>query len=463
MIVVLARLRLALLSAVIGAFGWGVSAAVAEATPLGTLSGTVTGIPTGAPRVVGVSAIDLSTGRIVTSVRATRSGAFSVSLPRGGYAIAITVTPVHGNAASATTGLTAVSLRAGQHRRNVRLTSRGSNRRRRRTHSAHAGSLKAAAAMRQESGATQPGVAFNVEPFSGATGELAVLNTGLEDMLITALGQQPPPCPNAQVANAHDRALIEQELNLAKGPLFDPEYVVHRNFIVPEVTVDGTLTNGPADQSVEYRVEIRDASTGTVFETIEGSIATGSILAEGGAMGELVSEIGRAICHRPRAYEVQIDVQGTATTAAYASSGTMLASILATSATKAPQLPSAWEGTGELEWSDLVFTPKVPQCLWSPQPASWPWSAKLAVVEPEMLHVEWESQGSTMAASTVECVDAPPIGGQGGPALIGIGPLSLTLPLTGGTQPLSGGLPAAGGGWSETGTLTVVPAQEPAG
>lgn len=453
--------RLVLISAAIGSLGHGASTAAA-ATPPGTLSGTVTGVPNAGPRVVGVSAISLSTGRIVASVKAASSGAFSVALPPGGYAIAIAVAPLRGSAGSASTGLTAVSLRAGQHRRNVRLGARGKNRRRRRTRSGHAGSRKAVAAMRQESGATLPGVAFNVEPFSGATGDLAVLNNGLADMLITDLVGQPPPCPSAEVANAHDRALIEQELELAKGPLFDPASVVHRNFIVPEVTVTGTLTNGPGDQSVEYRVEIRDASTGAVFETIEGSIAIGSLLEDGGAMGELVSEIGRATCHRPRAYEVQIDVQGTASVAAYTATGTMLASILATSDAKGREPPSTWEGSGELEWSDLTFTSKIPQCTWSPQPASWPWSAKLAVAEPETLHVEWTSEGSTMAPGEAECAEVPPQGGQPGPALIGIEPLSLTLPLTGGAQPLSGGLAAAGGGWSETGTITVVPAREKA-
>ena len=69
-------------------------------------------------------------------------------------------------------------------------------------------------------------------------------------------------------------------------------------------------------------------------------------------------------------------------------------------------------------------------------------------------------RGGGMSTASVDCppsddYDPPPIPGQPGPALIGIGPTSFELPAEGGSQPITGGVQDGGDGFFNDGVLTV--------
>jgi hypothetical protein len=82
-----------------------------------------------------------------------------------------------------------------------------------------------------------------------------------------------------------------------------------------------------------------------------------------------------------------------------------------------------------------------------------------------LLHVVWTTDATGgMATATLDCppmsgdppYDPPPIPGQPGPSLAGIGPMAFDLPPEGGSQVVSGGVNSGGDGFFNDGTLSVV-------
>ena len=97
-----------------------VAARAAAAAKPGVVAGSLgVKVPKGAHATV--RAVDAGSGDIVAAKDVGRSGAFSLSLPSGAYVVRGVVMPKRG---AATTKRVAVSLKAGQRRRAVKLTAR---------------------------------------------------------------------------------------------------------------------------------------------------------------------------------------------------------------------------------------------------------------------------------------------------------------------------------------------------
>jgi len=255
-----------LLRASVIATGAGLLAALAPTvTSASTLSGTLDGAPIRAQGrgLAEVHGVRLDTGIVAASQRVGASGRYALSLPAGGYLVVGTVMDRQ-QGTVLTRPSASVRLRNGQKRR-VSVSVRKVRRKKVRA--------DARAAYVQESGAVTAGVtAVEVYDFTGATGDLAFLNKGITDIIITDIVGTTAACPIAVIANARDRAAIATELRLQQSPEFDPASRVRRDFIKPDVAVQGRLFNRAG--AVAYEIKIRNARTGVVLDTKIGEVKT---------------------------------------------------------------------------------------------------------------------------------------------------------------------------------------------
>ena len=401
-----------------------------------------------------VLATSLADGGVVSASAVSAGGTFKVSLPAGAYAISTVVVPAPGGGATST-GAFPVSLKSGQKRTKIKVTTKKAKTRK---------GKKSALASRsyvQEKGQVTPGVpAFAVEDFTGAppTGDWQFMNQALTDLLITDLVGK-TPCKTAVVANQRDRKLLEHELELQKSKYFDPKTRSKRNFIISDLTVSGTISVAADGQSAAVNVTITDARTGQLVDSFPATLPHDGFFE---AEEQLAKSVAERVCRRPAAYELTLAVNGQATFATHAASGTVNTTLTALrSGGEAGQPPAAWSGVGPLAWEGLTVTSKTPPCTYAPEPNSSSWSVSLGVVGDTQVQVDWSFASAAMATFTVTCPsdDGPPavIAGQAGPALIGIAPTSATLPLAGGTVPLAGGITQGTDGWTNTGQLVVKP------
>ncbi len=265
-------------------------APVARVAASGVVSGTLAGpLPkTGSGEAL-VSVVSLSDFRVVAARTLGRTGTFSLSVPAGTYALVATVVSFHGAIVSRAV---AVSVRSGQRRTKLRLSVKKPKKKK--TRKKRPG---ARAAYVQQSGKATTGVAYTVENFTGATGDLSVLNRGLTDMLAADLaGSGKAGCPSAEVANSSDRKLLQAELDLSNSPAVDPSTKLKRDFIVPDITVRGTLQAAADQKSVGYVITLEDSRTGEVFDTLNGSLSAASF---SGGESSLAKTLGGHLCHGP--------------------------------------------------------------------------------------------------------------------------------------------------------------------
>lgn len=400
-----------------------------------------------------VLATSLADGAVVSAGPISAGGTFKVSLPAGAYAVSTVVVPAPG-AGPTSAGRFPVSLKAGQKRTKIKVATKKARTKKGKT---------AAVASRsyvQEKGQVTPGVpAFSVEDFTGAppTGDWQFMNQGLTDLLVTDLVGK-TPCKTAVVANKRDRKLLEHELELQKSKYFDPKFRSKRNFIISDLTVSGTISVAADGQSAQVNVTITDARTGQLVDSIPATLPFEGFFE---AEERLAKTVGERVCRRPAAYELTLAVSGQGKFATHTATGTINTTLTALRSGGAPgEPPSAWSGVGPLAWEGVSASSNT-SCSYAADPNSSTWNASLGVVGDSQVKVDWSFASAAMATLTITCPSpsGPPavIPGQPGPALIGIAPVSATLPLAGGTIPLSGGFTEGTDGWTNTGQLVVKP------
>jgi hypothetical protein len=242
----------------------GAAAANAGASPIGTVSGTLKGVsvPPASRWAVVLSALRLDRGTVGGVRRVGRNGAYTLRLPPGPYALFGTVVDRTATATVSTRG-PLVSLRAGQRRKVPLRLLKPKYRHKKRHH-------KAKAAYFQEDGTQTPGnTAYQIQDFTGATGELAIYNRGLPGMLSVDTFEK-GGCPTTQVASPRDQQALAAELQLQQSPYFDPSTRVRRNWILPDVKITGRLANRPG--GVAYSISVVDARTGAIWGTVLGEL-----------------------------------------------------------------------------------------------------------------------------------------------------------------------------------------------
>ena len=263
--------------------------ATATAASTGTVTGTLRGasVPPKSRGVVVLRAVRLDRGTVGGARRVARSGAYTLRLAPGPYALVGTVVDRTATAAVTTRG-PGLTLRAGQRRAIPVRLRKPKPKRKRRRHSAKA-------AYFQEDGTETPGViAYQILDFTGATGDLAIYNRGLSDMLTTdTFGRG--GCATAEVASPRDLAAVAGELELQQSPYFDPSTRVRRNWILPDVKVTGRLANRPG--ALAYVITIADARTGATRGSLSGELKlTDRFFDQVAALGPRVMD---QVCHPP--------------------------------------------------------------------------------------------------------------------------------------------------------------------
>jgi hypothetical protein len=395
---------------------------------------------------VEVRAINREDGSVAGVKTASRTGAFSMSLPAGAYLIVGTAIPTRGKASAIKQARVSVSLKAGQKRTKAKLTARKKKKSKRKV---------ARAAYVQELGQVTPGrVAVEIHAFTGATGELSVMNRGMADLLTTDVLQTAGDDCNVSLIEVMRRDDILKELELQKSPYFDQSTTVKRNFVLGDVEVRGTLKNGPGDKTLDYDVRLVDKA-GKEVGRLKGSIDTTDIF-----KGEekLAKELSDELCKLSDTYEVTLQLNGAANFATHSAGGTLNATIMAKRGGKKSPI---WRGGGQLGFAGTSYASKLEGCSYiEPVELTGNWSATLTNLGNGDMLVEADWDTTQLATASVLCPDdpmPPPVPGQPGPSLITTEPLKFQLPVAGGVQPLSFGFTEGGDGWTNTGTMTVRP------
>lgn len=434
-----ARIPLVLAAIALAAGG---DVAVAAPKP-GTFAGSLgVAVPKGGQGEV--RAISRADGTVAAARTTSRSGGFSLTLPAGQYLVVGAVIPVRGRGRALTQTRIAVTLKSGQRRVKTSLKARKRNKSSRK---------RARSAYTQELGQVTPGsVAVEIPSFTGATGELGVMNKGLADMLITDVvgtGGAGDECDVAVLEVEH-RADVIKELELQKSPYFDPSTRVTRNFILGDVEVRGTLSNGAGDKTLGYDLRLIDKSSGNEVGRLQGSLDTADMF---DAETKLAKQLNDELCKLSDVYEVKLTVNGSGDFATHSATGTLDTTINAKRTGKKSKI---WRGDGSLSWTNMGYSSKI-DCSYMPEPAPViPWSVTLTNNGGGMLDVEWQPGGNDMTTATVVCKGGS-VGGQPGTSLLQAGPNQFQIPVAGGTQVISGGFTAVGSGWTNNGTITIKP------
>jgi hypothetical protein len=410
-----------------------------------TVVGKVTGkLPPSSRAATEIRAFDAGRAHLVARATVSRTGTFRLALPPGGYILATSITPEHGRKRAAVRRVIPLTLAAGQRRRAVKIAKPTAK-------SSAATSPVAGAAHSQESGAITPGrIAFTVETFAGATSDLGVMNSGLTELLQTDLTRT--PCRSADVANSVDRVMIEQELDFQKSRYVDPSTRVTRNFIEPDIVVRGRLrTRG---ENLGYALTLVDRRTGTVLETLTGTLAGTELFA---AEQRLAARLAKRLCAYGEVYEITFTGTGTANFATHSAIGTLSAEkITARPTQKDAQGPIRWEGSAPIGWTNVAVTSKT-DCSYAAPVSGGTWTAMLARADAR-LEVQWLADKGSTGTATVVCPDGEGgevrIPGQATTSLIGSEPAKFLLPATG-MQRITGGFKDQGDGWDNALELRV--------
>jgi hypothetical protein len=116
--------------------------------------------------------------------------------------------------------------------------------------------------------------------------------------------------------------------------------------------------------------------------------------------------------------------------------------------------PRMWTGSGSSNWSQIVFTPKIP-CSYIEPHYGGRWSVTLVEQADGRLSGTWGVDNETTVTESVSCPPAEPIPGQPGPRPVGVEPLTFSLPAEGGSVAVKGDVVDAGDGFHSVGTITI--------
>jgi hypothetical protein len=419
----------------------------APAAPAGAADGTFAGsigvkVPRGAQ--ADVRAIDRSSGAVAEVRELSRTGAFRLALPPGGYLVVGTVVTRSGPVVQKRIGVT---LRSGQARRRAKLTARKRKRRR----------PRAQAAFVQEGGQVTPGrIAVGIDNVTGTTGdrEWDTLRGGINDLMIVDVMNAGEDCGTTLI-EVERRAEALRELEFQQSPYVDPSTRLTRNLIIGDVALNGVIAAAP-DGGAKLTMDIVDMRSG-------GSLGTREItLRPDGVFDQLegfAKQIADDLCKLSDVYTVQLDVNGTGRFATHTSAATMSSALRAT---RSGQDRAVWRASGPLQWTGVTFT-TTNECAFIDYviPAV-AWSVAIEDAGGGMLSVTWRSDGNDSTTASVDCPsdgenDPPPVPGLAGTALLATGPDRFVVPHAGGTVPVAGEVSDGGDGFFNTGTITVTP------
>jgi len=408
-----------------------------------SVTGSVTGkLPSASRALTEIRAIELGGAQVAASGHVSATGKFRLDLPPGAYVLDLSIIPRRGRAGAAVSRAVAVSIARGQRRHGLKISKP----------TARSAAVDARAAYAQESGAINPGrIAYVVENFAGATGELSAMNRGLTTLLGTDLWDK-PPCRTTQVAGASDRAAVVQELKLQKSKYFDPKTRVKRNFVIPDILIQGRLHNSGAN--LGYTITLVDSRTRVALETVSGTLPGANVFA---AEERLAAQLAKRLCAYGEVFEVTFTGTGTANFPTHSAAGTLSAqAITAKPTTRDGQGPTRWEGSSPMSWTNVTATSKI-DCSFRDYLSGGTWTAKLDRVG-ETMRVLWLADPASSGTATVVCPDGggseSSIPGQPTTSLVDAGPDPFILPPNA-TQPITGKLDDQGFGWDDALELKV--------
>ena len=116
--------------------------------------------------------------------------------------------------------------------------------------------------------------------------------------------------------------------------------------------------------------------------------------------------------------------------------------------------PRMWTASGTSDWSDIVFTPKIP-CSYIEPLYGGRWSVTLVEQPDGRLQGSWSADNDTTVTASVLCPPAAPIPGQPGPRPLGVEPLTFSLPAEGGSVAVAGDVIDGGDGFTSVGTIAI--------
>lgn len=416
----------------------------APAARNGSFAGTLgVAVPKGAQ--ASVRAISSATGVVAGRATVGRTGRFSLSLPGGRYLVVGSVVGARGRVTTKRVGLT---LKPGQRRRGAKLTARRKKRRRARP------------AFLQERGQATPGqIAVGVHRFTGSTGdrELDALAAGIADLVIVDVLNNVQRCGGVVLVERIRLADVLRELEFQQSPYVDPSTRVTRNIIVEDVEVRGALGKG-ADGRPVMTMRTTEHATGRVLQTYEMALGDDPFAVE----EALARRLSDDLCKLSDIYEVTLDVTGVGRFATHEGAGTINQVLRARRTDRAARV---WTAEGPLQWTGVSFMSKTPPCVMvDPIVPTVAWNVRLEDAGGEQLKVTWGWSGNDGATASIDCPpggpdepDPPPQPGLPGPALLGSGPTTFTIPYAGAATPVGGGVSDQGDGWFNTGTLTIRP------
>lgn len=418
--------------------------AAAPAAKNGTFAGTLgVKVPKGAQ--ASVRAISSANGIVAGRATVGRTGRFNLSLPGGKYLVVGSVVAASGKVTTKRVGLT---LKPGQRRRGAKLTAR---RKKRRT---------ARSAFVQERGQATPGrIAVAVHRFTGSTGdrELDTLAGGIADLVIVDVLNNVQRCGSVVLVERIRLADVLRELEFQQSPYVDPSTRVTRNMILEDVDVRGALGKG-ADGRPVMTMRTTETATGRVLQTYELPVGDDPFAVQ----ETLARRLSDDLCQLSDTYEVTLDVAGTGRFATHEGTGTIQQVLRARRTDRAARV---WTGEGPLQWTGVSFTSKTPPCVMvDPIVPVVAWNVRLEDAGDGQFKVTWGWSGNDTTTASIDCPpggpdepDPPPQPGLPGPALLGSGPMTFTIPYAGAVTPVGGGVSDQGDGWFNTGTLTIRP------
>lgn len=416
----------------------------APAARNGSFAGTLgVKVPEGAQ--ASVRAISSANGVVAGRATVGRTGRFNLSLPSGRYLVVGSVVAESGKVTTKRVGLT---LKPGQRRRGAKLTARRTPRRRARS------------AFVQERGQATPGqIAVAVHRFTGATGdrELDTLARGIADLVIVDVLNGVQRCGGVVLVERIRLADVLRELEFQQSPYVDPSTRVTRNMIREDVEVRGTLGKG-ADGRPVMTMRTTEVATGRVLQTYEMAVGDDPFAVE----ETLARRLSDDLCKLSDTYEVTLDVAGAGRFATHEGTGTIQ---LVLRARRTDRAARVWTAEGPLQWTGVSFTSKTPPCVMvDPIVPTVAWNVRLEDAGDGQLEVTWGWSGNDGPTASIDCPpggpddpDPPPQPGLPGPALLGSGPTTFTIPYAGAATPVGGGISDQGDGWFNTGTLTIRP------
>lgn len=387
-----------------------------------------------------VKAVALETGRIVASTDARPSGAWSLRVPNGVYAVLTTV--VRENAAPRR-AITPVVRIKGRAVRGIRVSLK---RTRAPTVRRRASNARPASFPGTTPGA--PIVAVKALKGSSPSG----LGRGFADLTIVDLvaGGDGSRCV-PPVVEWERRADVIAEIEFSNSRFADPATRIPRGRLLePELFVEGSIAEG-ADGSVSWAIQLRDAKTGKVVGGDTTAIPPGGDFFE--AQSQAAQRLLDQICGGT--YDINVNVATDASFATHAATGILDATLTATGPKVRFSPPQAFTATTTAGYSAVAWTSRTDCGYASDATAPGTLRFDLAILPSGRLRVRWETPVGIRALGTASCPMAPPIPGQPGPSLMLPSPLEFEMSADGGQQPIAGGFTSGGDGWVHSGAITI--------